>query len=121
HQHFGIRVRLEHVTTFLQCTTQRRGILDDAVVNEREGAVFVHMRVRVALGWRTVCGPARMRNADRSVNRLPGNHGLEAGDLSGRPAKLDPVSVLKRYARGIISAVFETLEPLHEERSGSPA
>ena len=68
-EHFGVGLTRERVPLFLEVLLDRRVVLDDAVVDNRD-AVTMHaviaMRMRVLLRDTAVRCPARMRNADGS-------------------------------------------------------
>ena len=69
-EHLGVRLRLEGVPLRLEHLSQGAVVLDDAVVHDGDRVRAVGVRMRVALVRRAVRGPARVRDPDRSVNRV---------------------------------------------------
>src|SRR5215207_6464664 len=63
-----------------------------------------------------MCGPARMRDANRPVNRAYVHEALEHRDLALGFSHLEAVAVAHRNAGGVVPAVFESLEPFDEQR-----
>src|SRR5690606_28262852 len=62
-----VRLRPELVAQLLQLATQRTRVLDDPVVDHRETAGAVGVRVRVRRGRRAVRGPPGMRDPARTL------------------------------------------------------
>ena len=98
---------------------ESRVVLDDAVVDQRQAAGAVDVRVGVALGRAAVRGPAGVadpggRAAGRVVDRTP----------SARPAcpsrgwRQTPSRRLQRDAGGVVAAVLEAGQTLEEQRQG---
>ena len=92
-EHLGVRLRLEHMALHLEHLSQGAVVLDDAVVHDRDRAGAVGVRMRVAFGRRAVRGPARVRDADRAVDRMAVHHALEHRDLALRLSRLEPVAI----------------------------
>ena len=92
----------------------RRRVRDDPVMHDDDLTVTV-VRVRVALRWRAVRRPARVRDAGRAADRLAEDDGLELRDLSGGAARLDALAVLHGDARGVVAAVLETAEAVDQQ------
>ena len=61
--------------------------------------------------------PAGMANADRPAERLGGEFRLEVLELAFRAPPLEPAVFERRDAGGIVAAVFEALQRIHD-RSG---
>src|SRR5207237_8404600 len=68
-QHFGVSLAGERVPLLGEELLQRRVIFDDAVVNQRDAAGVVGVRVGVDLGRRAVGGPAGVGHADVGVRQ----------------------------------------------------
>ncbi len=60
HRDLGVGVAGQLHTRLLELLTQRREVLDDAVVHHRDLAGRVAMRMRIAVGGTTVGGPPGM-------------------------------------------------------------
>ena len=78
---FGVGVGDELVTRFLQALADRFIVLDDAVVHQ--GDVARHVRMRIALGRRTVRCPARVGDAGVPADVLRARLRSELGDPPG--------------------------------------
>src|SRR5947209_19342700 len=68
--HLGIRLAFELPALGNQFVPQRLEVLDDAVVDQRDRPDDV--RVRVADGRRSMCGPTRMRDPGRATEWMLG-------------------------------------------------
>ena len=101
---------------------QRREVLDDAVVDDRDRAVGGQVRVRVAVGRAAVRRPPGVADADGGRRqRLVGEDLLQVGQLAGllRRAQL-PVSD-DRDACGVVAPVLQPAQALQDRRPGRPA
>ena len=96
------------------------GVLDDAVVHDRDVTLGVQVRVRVDLVGLAVRGPAGVADADVGLHLVvdPVAQVLDAarglGDL-----KLAPVH--HRDASGVVAAVLQPVQTFQQHRHGLPA
>jgi len=94
-------------------------ILDNAVVNHDEAASAIAMGVRVFLRGASMRGPAGVANAEGSIERVLTENLFEVNELTGRAAELK--SVARRAANGdarrVVSAIFESPQPLDDDRN----
>ena len=76
----------------------------------------VAMRMRILFGWTAVCGPARVANTIRAVNRGLPDYFFQIVKFPRSAANLD-LSVLGNhsYTGGIITAVFEAPQAVEDE------
>ena len=114
--HLGVRLGEELDALGEQLLAQLGVVLDDAVVDERQPALVRHMRVGVAVGGAAVGGPPGVADADEA-----GGDGV-LGELLGEVgelARLLPVvqltAVHHGHTGGVVSAVFETTQALHQD------
>ncbi len=113
--HFGVGLALELATFRDQLVAERLEILDDAVVDERNRPDDV--RMRIADRGRSVRRPARVRNADAAVQRLRLQLPREVVELALRPPA-DKLAIVDRAnTSGIVSAIFEALQPVEQPLS----
>ncbi len=91
-------------------------VLNDAVVDDDEGAGAVAVGVRVFFGRAAVGGPAGVADAEAAVQRMLGDDGFEVAQLAGSTAEFETVGIA-RYgdAGGVISAVFETAQAFNDD------
>ena len=68
---------------------EREVVLDDAVVDDDEGAGAVAVRVGVLLGGAAVGGPAGVADAEGAVDGALGDDGFEVAQLAGGAAQLE--------------------------------
>ena len=115
-QDFGVGVGAELVSELAKLPSEGVGVLDDAVVNERDLAGVVDVRMSVRRRRRAVRRPPGVRDADHTLGRILGEQLLKPRDLSGGLANLYARSVLDGDAGGIVASVFQPLEPFHEQR-----
>jgi len=112
----GVGLGAELIARKLELIAQFLVILDDAVVHDREAAAR-DMRMRIAFARHTVRRPARMRNAAASLNRQLRQRLLERAHLAdGAQALQMALGIEHRDAGGVVTAVLEALEALHEHR-----
>ncbi len=110
----GVGIALEHVALGRQLLSELTVVLDNAVVHDRD--LGVHVRVGVALRRATVGGPARMSDAGVAVERLLQEPAFQVAQLAFGTAPLQ-VAVLDRGdAGGIVAAVFQPPQRIHEVR-----
>ncbi len=108
----GVGLGLEHRTVFLKLFAQFAEILDDAVVNH--GEAFSGVRMSIVLGRPAMRGPARMSDAGVTRERLGSQSRLEILELAFGAAALEMVAFECRDAGGIIAAIFQPLERIHQ-------
>ena len=122
--HLGIGLRAEDVALGLQHRLERPVVLDHPVVHDRHARLHRHagvadapqMRVRVGVGRRAVRRPAGVADADRRVGlRLPHERFQSVEPPRGLQHP-DPAVLLERGdPGGVVSAVFEPTQPLHDQ------
>ena len=112
---FGVGLRGELVAQRAQALALGLVVLDDAVVHQRQFAV-ADVRMRVEFGDAAMRGPARVADAERG--RQPGRlrGGLHLGDAAGPAHPPHAVAADHGDAGGVVAAVFQPLEPVHEQR-----
>src|SRR5437867_4415825 len=98
-----------------------RVVLDDAVVDDRDGLRAVTVRVRILVRGPAVSRPARVGHAQPSLQGLARQDALEGGDLPHAPAHLEAAVVDHRDARRVVAPILEPPEPVHEDRDGALA
>ncbi len=109
----SVSVSLSNCAAFAnQLIAQRPEVLDDAVVDQCDGAHDV--RVRVADGRRAVRRPARVSNADAPVQRVGGQLTREIVELPLRPAPDELAVIDGADTGGVIAAILEPLEPVEQ-------
>ena len=109
---FGIGFALERPPTRNQAFTQRLEILDDAVVNERDLAG--RMRMRVAGRRRTVGGPAGMRDAD-IARRIVGFEDIDK--VRQLPLRATAYELAVKHGadtRRVIPPILHPLQPIDQ-------
>src|SRR5712671_2040845 len=73
------------------------------------------MRMGIAFRRRAMRGPARMTDAGESRQRLVVEQFHELVELARAAAAIDATAVQRSDARGIIAAIFQTLERIHDQ------
>ena len=122
-QHLGVGLALEDVALLREVGLDRRIVLDDAVVHQRDAVALdrvIAVRVRVHLGDAAVGRPAGVGNADGAVEAALGlDQLLEHADPADALGDLD-LARRSRHgdARGVVSAVLQALEALEEQGRG---
>ena len=100
-----------------QALLQGVEVLDDAVVDEGELAVLATaVRVGVLVGRAAVRGPAGVADAGRRRRqRVRLELGREVGELARLLAGLDVVAVEQGDPGGVVAAVLEPGQALHDD------
>ena len=106
--HFGIGFRSELVTGLAQALAQNLVILDDAIVHYGD-TLAGKMRMRVGLGGYAVGCPAGMGYADMA-GLIGRDLGVEILHLAQRSEALQLAAFEQRDTRGIVTAVFESMQ-----------
>src|SRR6185436_3311034 len=109
--HLGIGVRSELVAERLKPRANRRVVLDDAVVHHRDPAA--HMRMGVALGGHAVGGPARVADADLSL-QAERKFG-QLGNATRAANTLEP-AIDDGHPRGVVAAVLQPSQAFDQDR-----
>jgi hypothetical protein len=116
----GVGLAGEFRTLLFQHLPQFAEILDDAVVNH--GDIVGRMRVRVAFGRLAVGGPAGVADAGMTRQRIGAQSRFEVFQLAFGAAALEVIALERGDACGIVAAIFEAFERIHDlirDRSAS--
>ena len=95
-------------------------VLDDAVVDDGDGAVAADVRVGVAVGGRAVRRPAGVADADAAGGRLVAQRFRQVGDAAGLLAQVQPVARQGGHAGAVVAAVFQPPQPFDQDRLRLP-
>jgi hypothetical protein len=113
--HLGIGLRRELVAELGELVAQLLVILDDAVVHDRD-AVARDVRMGVALGRYAVRCPARVRDAQMTVDRRFVQRVLEHPDLAhGAQATHLAAAIQDGDAGRVVAAVFQAAQALDQD------
>src|SRR6185437_2099164 len=115
-ERLGVGLGAEMMALALEPRAQRGRVLDDAVVDQRDLAGTVAVRVGILRVGRSMRRPARVRDPRRAVHRLGGDELTQAGDAAYQLAGDDAFAVLNRDAGRVIPAILEAREPFEENR-----
>ena len=114
----SVSVSLARVTpASVRSARSDRGVVDDAVVDHRDAARLVGVRVGVGVGRRAVGGPPRVPDAGRAGEALGQRLG-QVAHPAGLLGHLDPATAQDRDPRRVVAAVLEAREPLEHDGSG---
>src|ERR1043166_7948035 len=119
-EHFSVGFRLECVPLHLEHLPQRTEVLDDAVVNDSNRIGTIHLWVRVAFIRLAVRGPSRVRDSDRSVDRVDVHQAFEHRDLTLRLSRLEAMTVAHRDSGRVVATILEALEALDQHWCRDP-
>ena len=117
-ERFGVRLRLETMPGPLQANAQHVGVLDDAVVDERERTRAIGVGMGVAIGRCSVRGPARVPDAAAAVYRIAREQLAQAVEAARQFASLHAVAVQHRHAGGVVAPVLEARQTVEQQRCG---
>src|SRR5918996_219582 len=114
-----VGIRTHQMTALLEARTELGVVLDDAVVDHRDAAIAIGVRVRVLVRRRSVRRPPRVPDAHGAARR-PAivERSVELGKLAGA-LHHGEVVVEKRDAGRVVPPVLETPETLEDDRERS--
>jgi hypothetical protein len=104
------------VPVVLQAFSEQRVVLDDAVVNHRDAAMTVQMRMSVAVCGHSMRGPSGVADTDRGRERRLLKVMLQVSHLAGAPEANELAVLDERHPGRIVAAVLQTLQALQEKR-----
>ena len=105
----------------LEPVAQLAEVLDDPVVDDRDRAGAVPVRMGVEVVRPAVGRPASVGQADRGVRGPVGDRRLEIDQLAGPLLDEQVAGVVDERDPGrIVAAVFEALEPFDEDGARLP-
>ena len=91
-------------------------VLDDAVVDDDEGAGAVAVGVGVLFGGAAVGGPAGVADAEGAVDGAVGDDVFEVAELAGGAAQCEAVGAAGYGdAGGVVAAVFEAAQAFNDD------
>lgn len=124
-EHLGVCFAAEFVAIRAQLVLEGSVVLNDAVVDQRNGAVGGHVRVGVDIRGRTVGRPPRVPDAETCGRNVRLQARLKFRDLSlllqARDGGLSLVRVAHSHPGAVIPAVFQALQAVHENVARVPA
>ena len=109
--HLGIRLRAEPMTGAHEWLTELAVVGDDAVVDEREPARAVQVRMGVVLRHAAMRGPACVPDADRARPQVR----PRLADLADALIDDDPVTVADGHTPRVVAPILELLEAAQNE------
>ncbi len=117
---FGVGFRSELVAAPFQVFAQLIMIFDDAVVDDRQ-TVERHVRVCIPFTRNTVSGPTCVCDTEVAVRRVLLERVLQHLDLADSAHALEVLRTIEhRDTSGIVAAIFEPPQPLHENGHDVP-
>jgi hypothetical protein len=114
-EHLGVGLRLEDVTPALERLPDVSGVLDDAVMDDRDPARLVGVRMRIRRGGRAVRGPAGVADTQRAGGRGTLQPLLEHAQLARRLHHLDTVTIHDREAGRVVAAVLHAAQSVDDQ------
>ncbi len=120
----GVGVAGELHAGGLQLVTQHGVVLDDPVVDDRDLARLVAVRVSVAVGRPAVGGPAGVAEAGAARKargvRLSQRR-FEVGEASGASAHGQPAGAVEQgHTGGVVTAVLHPAQRVDDDSAGVP-
>jgi hypothetical protein len=101
----------------LQAAPQFDRVLDDPVVDHGDATGGVAMGVGVEVAGLAMGGPAGVGDAQAALH-LHGQQGLQFANLALLLVHLQGAVAGDGQAGGVIAAVFQAAQPLHQDRHG---
>src|ERR1041385_6632457 len=110
---FGDEVMIRFAEPFFELQI----VLDNAVVNDDDASRAVAMWMRVLFSGTAVCGPARVANAVRAVERTQANDLFEVAQFSFGATDFEVVFFVDDRDTGrVVAAILEFTQPIDDER-----
>ena len=91
---------------------ERLVIFDYAIMNQRDLAGGVEMRVRVLVVDFSMRSPTGMADAERAGGRIFRHQFGQRFDATRALARLDVIAVDNSYAGRVVSSIFEAAQPI---------
>ncbi len=115
-QDFGVGLRAKRVALGGEPLLDLEIVFEDPVVHDDEATRAVRVGVGVFLGGPPVRRPPRVADADGAGDGTVTQGGLEGLEAAGSAPDLQlPFTAEDGHARGVVSPVFEPLEPLEDD------
>src|SRR5215469_339762 len=115
---FGVRLGDKFVAISEKLLFQLDVIFDDTVVHHNDLAGAVPVRMRVFLGGTAVRGPSRVADSIDALNGSGSDRFFKIAEFAWCTPNLEfSVVAYNGDASGIISAVFEALQPIQDQRN----
>ena len=92
----------------------------DTIVNDRNTVARIQMGVSIFLAGPAVGCPTRVSHPDMPARGRGCKRRLETNHLPDRPAKMQLSLINGGNSRGIVAAVFQTLESVQQDRLSIP-
>src|SRR3954447_7512474 len=105
------------VTVLNELLLERVVVFDDAVMNERNLAGGVVVRVRVLVIDLAVGGPPRVTDSEATARRFLRHQLGQVANSSGALPRLNIFAVDDSDSGGIVSAIFKAAEAVQEDGS----
>ena len=113
-ERLGVGLAREAVPGALQRGPQHVGVLDDAVVHQRDRAAAVDVGMGVALGGGAVGGPARVRDTGRAVEGMALELVRQRGHARGELRDYDPAAIGQSHPCRVVAAILEPLQSFQQ-------
>src|SRR4051812_20304951 len=114
-QNFSIGLRKESMAAACQFLAKGGVVFDNAIVNKRQFARTIDVRMRIGITGQSMRGPARVADPERSLNRLFPKQLSETGDAADAFANLQAVVVKGAKAGRVISAILQPAQAIDEQ------
>ena len=112
----GVRLGRQRDTRGAEFIAQFSEVLDDAVVDDGDGAVGAHVRVRIGVGRTAVSGPPGVADAQRcGLQGILAQQSLEVGQLARLLAHIEALAGDDRDPRGVVAAVLQAAQALDHD------
>ena len=119
-QDFGVGFRGEGMVSLEERLPDRTGVLDDAVVDERDPPGLVGVGMGVGRGGRAMRGPPGVADADGAGGEMSGDLLFEVGELASRLVHLEAGAVDDGDPGRVVSAVLHATQSIEQERRRLP-
>jgi hypothetical protein len=117
-ERLGVGVGRKPMARALELGAQHIGVLDDAVVHERQRARAVGVWVCVTLGGRAVSRPARVPDAAGPVERILPEAFPEGRDATSELPSLHPATVQHGHAGRVVASVLQPRQAIQQHGDG---
>src|SRR6266446_8129856 len=114
-EHLAIGLGAKGDAAGLEPCPQRGGILDDAVMDDRDAVRSIAMRMGVAVAGLAMGRPTGMSQTGRALEALR----QQFLELANPPFALGELELARagyRDACRIVAAIFEPVQPFHQDR-----
>jgi hypothetical protein len=117
-EYLGISLGKEFVPAAKEFFAKRGVVFDDAIMDNSQLAGLIEMGMGIGIAGQSVCGPARVADAEGAMNWKLLDKFSKSGDAADAFANLEAAMVEQAKTGGVIASIFEPAQALNQQWRG---